>query len=191
MIHKCVSSILILLLLFLCYAGTRTDEADNTTLNPFDSVSDTETPSDLRKELGKDSKKWMEHTVNALITDNPGALKPLFSPNLQETELFDSQLQSVFSFIDGEIESYEIVLGAIYLSTHSGTMESEVGCDIKTTTASYRLAISIRMVDKADSRKEGIQSLYVININDIPTDVGYWGSVVLPPGITVARSEGQ
>ena len=191
MIRKCVSSILILLLLFFYYAGTRADEADNTTLDFYDRASDTQTPSELRKELGKESRNWMEYTMNAIIADDPGALTPLFSPDLQDAELFDDQLQSVFLFIDGEIESYKIHPGMTYLSTHDGIMESKVGCDIKTTTASYRLAISIRMVDKADSSKEGIQSLYVININDIPTDVGYWASVVLSPGITVARGEEQ
>ena len=77
-------------------------------------------------------------------------------------------------------------LGMTHLSTHDGIMESEVGCDIKTTSASYRLAIKICLIDEHDDGNKGIQSLYVINLNDIPQDVGYWGSIVLTPGITIS-----
>lgn len=163
-----------MLLFISCCGCAESDGANNLNINNFDRASE------------DDPKKWMKVTVNTIIANNPSVLKELFAVNLQETDEFDSQLQSLFSYFDGDIESYDIVLGMTYLSTHDGIMESDVGCDIKTTNASYRLAIKICLMNKHNNRHEGIQSLYVTNINDIAQDVGYWGSIVWTPGITIS-----
>lgn len=174
MVRKIATLLLVVLLFLFCYGCAGSTGADNLRINGFDRDSE------------DNPEKWMERTINALMVDNPDALKQLFAAHLQETDEFDNQIQSLFSYFDGDIESYDIVLGRTYISTHDGIMESDVGCDINTTNASYRLAIRICLTNKRDSRNEGIQSLYVVNTNDIAPDVGYWGSIVWTPGITIS-----
>lgn len=174
MVRKTVTLLLVVLLFLACNGCTESDGANDLRINSFNRDSE------------DDPEKWMERTITALMVDNPDALKQLFVAHLQETDEFDSQIQSLFSYFDGDIESYNIVLGRTYISTHDGIMESDVGCDINTTNASYRLAIKICLTDKRDSSNDGIQSLYVVNTNDIAPDVGYWGSIVWTPGITIS-----
>ncbi len=173
MVRRPIALLLAALLFLFCYGCAASHGVNNSSINNFD------------RESEDDPEKWMEYTISALMADNPEILKPLFAANLQESDEFDSKLQSLMSYFNGDIQSYDIVLGRTYLSTHDGIVESDVGCDIKTTNASYRLAIKIRLTDKNDSRNEGIQSLYIINANDIAPDVGYWGNIVWLPGITL------
>ena len=126
----------------------------------------------------------MEKVVDALTTEDANALKHLLSDSVADDTGIDEQIQALYEFIDGEIESYNIVLGPTYQSVHEGIRESDAGCDIVTTTGEYRIAIRIRLIDEGDSHNLGIQSIFAVSADDISEDIGYWGSIIWKAGIT-------
>lgn len=187
------SGILLIVLLFLLCSGCASSEQpNNTDMSFFErvAIAYAKVTEELFGRPKHESEQWMEHTIHALMTDDSDALKTLFSDSvIANVNDIDAQIQDLFEFIEGEIQTYDVVLGPTSQSNHGGMYkESDIGCDITTTSGSYRIAIRICMIDENNNMNEGVQSLYAIKADDISSDVGYWGGIVWNNGVTIEKS---
>lgn len=136
------------------------------------------------------ANKKLEEVLTAVQKQDKDTLTALFSADsLKNVEMFHAQIDELFTYFEGDIESYNDWGGPVvetareYFKVHEA-MESNY--DVKTTKGSYRIAIRTITRDSWDSNNVGIQSLYIIKLEDdpLPQDA-YWGDGEFTPGINI------
>lgn len=138
----------------------------------------------------KIANKKFDEILEALETKDKEQLTALFSKeSLRVAEEFDSSVNELFDFFEGEVESYDD-WGAQEVSTSYENDEIiqiiESTYDVKTTDCEYRFAIIYIYKDTADSDNVGVKSLYVIKKeDDIDPEYAYWGDGKNTPGINI------
>lgn len=131
--------------------------------------------------------------LKALESEDPAALKSLFSPNaIEQAQSFDGCVQALFEYCQGT--------GAFYADDGPATTEKsqddgverkviDKSYDVSTSTDTYRFAISFVVTDDGDKDNIGIWSLYVIKMkDDLDPDDAYWGDGKNTPGIHIGIS---
>ena len=136
------------------------------------------------------ANKKLAEVLTAVQKQDKDALTVLFSADsLKDAEMFDAQMDELFTYFEGELESYNDWGGPVVETAREGfqvheAMESNY--DVKTTKGSYRIAIRTITKDSWDANNVGIQSLYIIKLEDDPLpQYAYWGDGEFTPGINI------
>lgn len=134
--------------------------------------------------------KKLAEVLTAVQNQDKDALGALFSANsLKSVEMFDAQMDELFTYFQGEPEAYNDWGGPVVETAREGFQVREVmesNYDVKTTKGAYRIAIRTVTKDSRASDNVGIQSLYIIKLEDDPyPQYAYWGDGEFTPGINI------
>ena len=131
-----------------------------------------------------------EEIIEVIQSQNSDMLTALFSKeSIDNEETFNNSVEKLFEYFTGTVESYDD-WGACHVETTKEDdqilqiMESTY--DVKTTECEYRFAVRYIAKDTVNSDNVGVQSLYVIRMqDDIYTEYAYWGDGKYTPGINI------
>ena len=139
----------------------------------------------------KVSDYFFENLTEAIETENKEQLISLLSKNtVKEVDTIFEDIDELFEYFDGDIESYVDWLGGPYVETSKEgdnvLQEMQSTYDIKTSKGNYRLAISYVTKDTKNADNIGIHSLYVIKLeDDDKSEFAYWGDSKFTLGIHI------
>ena len=126
----------------------------------------------------------MEQLIEIIKRQDKDDLKAMFSKQaLSEADDFDENINALFNYIQGEIQSWEST-GAYSFpeetnadGTGNHKKEAESSYIFKTKKQEYYVAIYEYTIDTANADNVGIYSLCIVNEKDNPdSEVVYWGS---------------
>ena len=140
-----------------------------------------------------DSKHWVEATfaemVNAIKSENRGAFADKFSISARsEGDAFEEKVDELYAFIQGDVESYNILPGRSHIKNKDGgniVREVSASFCLVTTENTYYIAIKECIIDSWNADNEGIQSLYIVNAKDWQTEYIYHGDGMWTHGINI------
>lgn len=136
------------------------------------------------------AQKEIEQILDAIQYKDESALSSLFSKNtLGNVNAFDESVVALFDYFEGTVESYDDGAGP-FVETKNEDNHSfqlmESSFIVKTTKSEYRFAIQFITQDTATPDNIGIQSLYIIKIDDdVNLEYAYWGDGKFTPGISI------
>lgn len=135
--------------------------------------------------------KQIEELLEAIQSKNKEKLISLFSENcLIKVQVLDESVEELFDYYEGCYESYDDGAGPFVETTKENDeiyqiMESSF--EVKTTKCDYRFAIQYVTQDSTNADNVGIQSMYVIKMqDDTHLEYAYWGDGKNTPGINIA-----
>ena len=131
--------------------------------------------------------KTMKKVVEAIRDQDKDALKSMFSIQaLAEADDFDGSMDYLFEFIQGEIESLEIIKGLSIFdginddgSGRSWKMIDSIG-DIETSEQKYHISIQEVTKHSKEAERIGISSFSIISAEDWNEDYIFRGDFGLP-----------
>ena len=140
-----------------------------------------------------EANQKMEKVLQALENEDADGLTSLFSANvIAEDDSFNEKLDLLFEYYNGALVSYnDWGAPAVYNSVDSEGYNRRVTSydmtyDVETTEEKYRFAIYYVVLDTADVKNVGIQSLYIIKAqDDTNLQFPYWGDGKNTPGINI------
>ena len=137
-----------------------------------------------------ESAVWMEQALDAIANERSEDLLGLFSEEvIRDIVDVDAQIGELFAYFEGEVLSTQITYGMVSKSNHGGIYEeAEVGCDVITTSGSYRILLQVCLQNERYQNDVGILSLIIVESEMIPTDTGYWGAYRFTPGILIYKA---
>jgi len=125
--------------------------------------------------------------VESIRNQDKEALKDMFSEKAwKENDDISNDIDYLFDFIHGEIESWERTGGPGVFDGNnddgSGRIWKEIRAtyDIKTSEQEYHVSIQIITKHSRIPSLVGLSSICIINVNDWDEDYNYWGCLGLP-----------
>ena len=140
-----------------------------------------------------DANAKMDKVLEAIKNKDKGSLKKMFSIKaISEAKDFDQSIIDLFDYFLGDFISYNDWGGP---GVHEGINDDgtsrnwksiDSSYDVKTSKQIYRFAIQEYTQDTANSDNVGIQSLYIIKMeDDTDPQFGYRGDNKNTPGISI------
>lgn len=124
------------------------------------------------------SKKKMEQLLTSIKNEDRAEIKSLFAPDkIADIEDFDSDIEALLTYYDGDLESFKGVSGTNDYKDHGLiTKHYNMSYDVTTTQTVYRFAIIWYVEDTGNTDNVGIWSLNVIKFYDDPNqNISYGG----------------
>jgi|GEM_PF-5340707 len=125
--------------------------------------------------------------VEAIESHDKNAVKSMFSTQvLTQSVDFEAQLEHLFEFIQGQIESWERTGGPGVSEDRNDDGSGRIWKEIRTTydikTSEQKYHISFQEITKHSqcSDKIGVSSFCIISADDWDKDYNYWGDLGLP-----------
>jgi len=126
---------------------------------------------------GKRADTQVEKIISAIKNQDKEALKLLFSKKaLEEAEDFDEEVDILFDYIQGDIESWEKEGGGSYKSTRNGksTWILLYSITLKTEKGLYRIFVVDYSIDTINPDSQGVYMLELIeNYGNRPVGGGW------------------
>ena len=133
----------------------------------------------------------MKEFLDLCKKQDKNGLKKLFAADALAAETdMDAELDTLFSFFQGKVLSYELDDGFVAnVSTEFHDREFKqifrASFEIETDQKSYRVAICDQVHDTKNPENKGIYSLYIIKTEDADERFTYWGDGKWTPGINI------
>lgn len=131
-----------------------------------------------------------EEILEVIQSENKERLRTLFSKeSLKEAKAFDASVNELFDYFNGKVKLYDDWGGPFVETIQEDDcilqmMESTY--DVETTECEYRFAIRYIIRDTTNINNVGIQSLYIIKLEDDSNpQYAYWGDGKNTPGINI------
>ena len=125
----------------------------------------------------------MEQIFEVIKHKDEVALKAMFSKQaLSDADDFDGNLDALFNYIQGDMQSWERAgggSGGSFERNVDGSRKKEIDSTYIFTTDEYEYEIAVYefTIDTANPDNVGVYSICIINKNDKPElEVRYWGS---------------
>lgn len=120
----------------------------------------------------------MKQILAAIENHEKDTIKKMFSKStVNKSDDFDANIDSLFSFFQGDVESYDSWAGpGVFEEKSSGNNKKEVQStyDVKTTEQKYRISIQEFLVDTENPDNIGIYSFSIIKAEDTDEEYAYW-----------------
>lgn len=179
-----ISVIIIIIILSSCSSSTRETTSNLVAVHydSFSSIVNAPFTSDRDKESA-----LMDQIIFCIENQAQSELAKYFASRLTASNTFEQQCTDLFAFYNGTMESYEWMGGITERSKGPSykIVKRKISYDVHTTDATYRFAILFCTMDTQDEENIGIQSLYIIRIEDTDPYYSYWGDGNWTPGINV------
>ena len=128
--------------------------------------------------------KRMEEILKALKNEDRETVKSMFSTKARtEATDFDGGIEYLFSFFQGEIESWKRTTGpGVFEEKHHGARTKKMVSwySVNTSTQKYLVFILENAIDTEHPENVGLFSLRVIKAEDEGTQFTYWQNMESP-----------
>ena len=125
----------------------------------------------------------MKQVFEAVKDKNSNVLKTMFSKQALSDDALDRNLDALFNYIQGDIQSWESTgtYGSVDERNVDGTGNRKKQVDstyiLKTDKSEYRIAIYEVTIDTSNSDNVGIYSFCIISSEDDQySEIRYWGN---------------
>ena len=131
-----------------------------------------------------------EKILESIQSKNEDMMISVFSKeSLKKIGSLDESVNALFDYFNGTVESYDDWVGPFVETTKENDQTiqiMEATYDVKTTECTYRFAIRYLSEDTENANNIGVQSLYVIKMeDDIGPEYAYWGDGKFTSGIHI------
>ena len=147
-----------------------------------------------RMEYGNsngDVEKIRDILLESIKSENVNTIKRLFTDDVIEENVdIDSQIKSMFEYIEGDIISTDYIIGSEYtdkLDSGYRIMETSTDYTINTTKDIYLVTVDYTEVDEENPEREGMHQITVMTQNMF--DEQNYGPFDLSKAVFIAKKK--
>lgn len=130
------------------------------------------------------SKNRLEQMLDFIVSKDDDGLKGVFSIQaLEEDDDFDSEIEYLFEFFQGEVVAWELLTGpqvSEMIDHGSKTKELKTWYEVETDSNTYIVFILEFTEDTENPENLGVYALRIVKEVDKDTQMTYWQEMAIP-----------